>query len=67
MSDVERKPFWVKCADCDHECAAAYTPMEVTAFARTIGNATCPNCGAASRKIFTARHGDARAQEGERA
>lgn len=54
--DDFRKPFWAKCSDCSHCWPAAYTPMEVTAFARTVTASRCPMCG--SKKTVVAKQDD---------
>lgn len=53
----ERKPFWVKCPTCSHCWPAAYAPMEVEAFAKTVMAARCPMCGQ-SKGIGVAKQND---------
>jgi hypothetical protein len=47
----ERHPAHVRCAPCGHVWIAAYTPMELGAFARVLKSVTCPNCAAGSTHI----------------
>jgi hypothetical protein len=58
-----RKPFWAKCGSCSHCWPAAYAPMEVMAFARTVKAARCPMCG--GKKILVAKQDDGKLQESE--
>lgn len=59
-----RKPFWTKCKPCGHCWVAAYAPMELTAFAKTIGAARCPMCGAGGKAILVAKQKDGELREG---
>jgi hypothetical protein len=52
----ERKPFWAKCPKCSHCWAAAYAPMELGAFAKTIMRAACPMCGTHKGVMIAKQH-----------
>ena len=47
----ERRPQYAKCINCRHRWVVAYVPMELVTFARVIGCAHCPSCGADSKRI----------------
>ena len=64
MTTEARKPFWAKCADCGHCWAAAYAPMEIMTFARTVKAARCPMCGC--KKSVVAKQDDGKLLEQER-
>lgn len=52
-----KTPFWARCAACGHCWAAAYLPMDVETFAKTIGGGRrCPACGGG--KIVVAKQND---------
>jgi hypothetical protein len=65
-ASLERKPFWAKCPECKHCWIAAYTGMEVAAFAKIVMRAACPMCGCA-KKIGVAKQDNGKLNEGEAA
>lgn len=56
-----RKPFWARCGDCAHCWPAAYAPLPVITFARTVMRARCPMCG--SKKVLVAKQDDGKLLE----
>jgi hypothetical protein len=64
FEDMPRKPFWAKCPSCSHCWPAAYAPMEVALFAKTVMRAACPMC-ACSKGILIAKQNDGELLEGQ--
>lgn len=62
--DTDHKPFWAKCGACSHCWPAAYAPMELVAFVKTIAAARCPMCG--GKKVFVAKQDNGKLLEPEK-
>lgn len=58
MSNPERKPFWAKCADCNHCWPVAYLPMEMSKAGKLMRGLKCPMCAATGKRIVIAKQDD---------
>lgn len=55
LENVQREPFNVRCAGCEHVWTAAYTPLPIETFGKLLKGLCCPMCGGDSTKIFLAK------------
>lgn len=53
-----RKPFLVRCGECDHVWPAGYVPMPMTRMADILRSARCPSCATPSSRLFAAGEAD---------